>query len=157
MYQFTNRFGETVDAPSLDNIGEAVGSDVRNLPLWVAAATEAEARNFCDHYDQIASAVGGPSRDDLRTLGLLPLDFGVMLTRRVPVTVYVTQTTYVEVKAHNREEAELKAQEPHVAYWAGGMYGDYVAANMVDPLGYKAIDTTRDIGEASVVPPDTGV
>lgn len=157
MFQFTNRYGEDVHAPaSVDPID---ASDVAYLPLWVAAAVKAEEDGYPSHYDRIAEAVGGPTRDDLAEAGLMPTAFTVAMTRRVPVLVWVNQTVTVDVKANDVEAANAKALTPGVTYWPGGMYGDRLVAEMDDRYGYRGIyvHDNYPVGEPVIVTPDSGV
>jgi hypothetical protein len=159
MFQFTNRYGEAIDAPALSDVDPVDATDVRYLPLWVAAAVKAEEDGYLGHYDRIAEATGGPTSTDLRDAGLMPATFSVTLQRRVPVLVWVDQQVTVEVKANDVEAANVKAMTPGVTYWPGGMYGDTVIGRMTDKYGYRGlfVSDAYPIGEVEVVAPDTGV
>lgn len=97
MSNFQNQYGEVIDAPIYDSIATMYGSlspmDVRLVPMWVAAAREADEREYCHVYDNIAETVGAPSRDDLREAGYLDSDFDVEATRTVTLTVTLSATT----------------------------------------------------------------
>lgn len=90
MFQFTND-GEAVnvDVASIEAQVESLdGSDLQYLPIMVRAAVEADRAGYCHVYDEIASSVGAPTRDELKEAGLLPLDrFTVNVTRTVRVNV----------------------------------------------------------------------
>jgi hypothetical protein len=87
-------YGSPVDVAALPQYLDGFQPlDVRHLPLWIAAARAADDADHCGEYDAIASAVGGPTRDDLRSAGLLDSDFTVTGTRTVTVTVTVPFTT----------------------------------------------------------------
>lgn len=98
MFQFTS-YGSPVDA--VESYAEATWSptDVRHLPLWIAAARAADDADHCGEYDAIAINVGGPTRDDLRNAGLLDSEFTVTGTRTVTVTFTVPfEATYTAAR-----------------------------------------------------------
>jgi hypothetical protein len=162
MFAFTNRFGDTIDTPALDDLATLEPTDVKYLPLWVQAAVTAEENNFCEYYDRLAASMGGPTRDDLKAAGLLPAHYAVTLTRRVPVTVWIAQTADVLVMANSEDEAQTKALAPSVAYWSTGMYSSQVDALIEERYGYVTLDvaqagepTVREVRKADDT--DTGI
>jgi hypothetical protein len=96
MYTFTSYGRELTDEPTTVAAyaeESLTASDVRHLPLWIAAARAADEADHCGEYDQIARAVGGPSRDDLRDAGFLDSTFTVEGTREVTLTVRIPFTS----------------------------------------------------------------
>jgi hypothetical protein len=96
MFTFTDAYGNPVDTAVIQERAEREthnGADIRNLPLWIAAAREAQERDYCHVYDSIAEAIGGPSRDDLATMGVLDTTFTVEGTRTVTIRVTIPFST----------------------------------------------------------------
>jgi len=120
MYQFTDSYSTPVfDAVVADAAtGTFVASDVRLLPVWVAAAKAATEEGFCPEYDRLAASLGAPNRSDLSQAGLLQRSFTITLTRRVEVTGYVSQEVEVEVEASSPAEAREE-------YYAGNVEVDW--------------------------------
>jgi hypothetical protein len=112
MFQFTDTYGYAVDAPS--DVRPALGSDVTYLPILLAAAKEADEAGYCEVYDNIAQAIGGPTRQDLRDAGLLTRAFTVEVSRTVRVYTDHTQSTSVTVDAANMREAREQVEEGNV-------------------------------------------
>lgn len=78
------------------------------LSMWVKAAKEADARDYCSVYDGIATAAGAPTRDELREQGLLTVDY--------VISVDISYRATFTVTADSASEAEdyvysLSAQE----------------------------------------------
>jgi hypothetical protein len=112
MFQFTDTYGYPVDAPS--EVDTARGSDVRYLPILLAAAREADEAGYCEVYDNIATSIGGPTRHDLREMGLLTRSFDVTVTRTVRVYFDVDQSTTVTVDAARPAEAREQVEGGNV-------------------------------------------
>jgi hypothetical protein len=99
MYTFTSYGRDLTDEPTTVTAyaeESLSASDVRHLPLWLAAAQNADEAGYCEVYDRIASEVGGPTRHDLREAGLLKSTFTVTGYRQVTVTVEVPFSVEVE-------------------------------------------------------------
>ena len=67
-------------------------SDERLMPIFQKAAIEANAQGYCSVYDQISSAVGIPTRDDLVAAG-----YSLYNERPGRVEVQVTVSVWVDV------------------------------------------------------------
>jgi hypothetical protein len=95
MFTVTDSTGYPVPTPDADALAPLVASDVQHLALWVRAAHVANDRDYCHVYDEIASTVGGPTRDELASMGLFDSEFEVTGTRTVTITVRMPfSTTY---------------------------------------------------------------
>jgi hypothetical protein len=107
MFQFHDTFGTPVyDAVVADHAALPFNPrDVTHLPLWIAAATAADEAGYCPVYDEIATNVGGPTRQDLRDAGLLTRRFNVEVSRTVRAYADIAQTTTVTVDAANLADA----------------------------------------------------
>lgn len=99
--------------------------DPRMLPLLVAAAEEANMQGYCTVYDQISSAVGFPTREELQSLGYLTRSYDVQVQ-----VFFDSQFVTVQVEAADEEEArsdvlgwdtstlaEYLDDEPNVNQW----------------------------------------
>jgi len=115
MFTFTQD-GYTVEAATVADRATQpfTPTDVRHLPLWIAAAQAADEAGYCPVYDEIASTVGGPTREDLRDAGLLQRNFQVVFERTVPVTIIVSQQVTQTVSAANMAEARSAFEDGNV-------------------------------------------
>jgi hypothetical protein len=114
MFQFTDNYGTPVyDAMVVASNAtlDLNPRDITHLPLWVAAAKAADDAGYCPVYDEIASTVGGPTRADLRELGVLTRRFNVEVTRNVRVYVDLAQSATVEVEAISLAEARSQVED----------------------------------------------
>lgn len=138
MFTFTHD-GETVPTPSRHDLPEAVGSDVRYLPILIAAANEANERGYCPVYDQIAQAIGGPTREQLQDLGLLApreRDFTVSGTRRVTVELSIPfSITVTAESADDIHDGNIDLDD-----YLDGTLSGYDIADAIDNRAYYSVE-----------------
>jgi hypothetical protein len=106
MFQFTDAYGTPVQVDSS------------------IAAREADDAGYCEVYDNIAASIGGPTRQDLRDLGLLTRSFDVEVSRSVTVSFVIEQSTTVQVDAANPaaaresiEDGDTEVEWPELDYY----------------------------------------
>lgn len=123
-----------VPAPTRADIAPFTPTDVAFLPLWVAAAVTADENNFCEQYDRIARAIGGPDREALRDMGLLPTrTYDVRVTRTVRIYQDVTQYGSVTVNARDEDDAREQATSgDEDIYWDDDVSPDRYASFDID-------------------------
>lgn len=87
------------------------------LPLFTKAALAADAAGYCNEYDQIASEIGAPSRDEIKQLA------GKEFTITVPYTVTVTTT------------AKGLSQDDAIRAFRNGQTYNTIRQQIIDALG----------------------
>jgi hypothetical protein len=116
MFTFTSE-GQAV-VISREDLPTFNPADITFASLWVEAAITADQEDFCPQYDRIARAIGGPDRETLRSLGLLPQkSYDVRVSRTVRIYQDVVQYGNLTVEADDADDAHEQALQSEYINW----------------------------------------